>query len=96
MFGCFGGSLKVGGEWVQHPRCVLVVPDAVDRAELLGQQRSFVPAYLGASGWVGVDLPPLRATRGRWDEVAELLDASYRQTAPARLVRRLDDLEPRA
>ena len=32
----------------------------------------YVPAYLGASGWIGVDL-----TYGiDWDEINELLDAS--------------------
>ena len=37
-----------------------------------------MPAYLGPSGWVGVDLD----TDTDWTEIAELLDASYRLTAP--------------
>ena len=48
-----------------------------------------VPAYLGGAGWLGVDLDPDPAAVD-WVEVGELLDASYRLTAPARLVRELE------
>ena len=49
--------------------------------------RVWVPAYLGAYGWLGLDLDGV----DDWDEVAELLDASYRQTAPKRSIARLDE-----
>lgn len=87
VFAYYGGSQRVDGEWVQHPRCVMVLLDPDERAALLEQERTFVPAYLGPSGWIGVQLPALGEPG--WDEVAELLDASYRRTAPARLVREL-------
>lgn len=87
VFAYYGGSLKVDGEWVQHPQSILVQPDPEDRHALLDDERVYVPAYLGPSGWIGIDLDH----RTGWDEVAELLDASYRQTAPAKLVRELDD-----
>lgn len=90
VFAYYGGSLRVGDVWVQHPRSVLVRPEELDRPSLLQGERAFVPAYLGASGWVGLDLPPLRARASRWDEVAELVDASYRLTAGRRLVAELD------
>ena len=90
VFAYYGGSLKVAGEWVQHPRCVVVIPEPADRAALLEQDRAFVPGYLGASGWLGIDLPPLRAAATRWREVAELIDASYRATAGTRYVAELD------
>lgn len=86
VFAYYGGSLRVDGDWVQHPHAVIVLPDPDDRPALLEDDRTFVPAYLGPSGWVGVDLDD--ATD--WDEVAELLDASYRLTAPKRLVAELD------
>lgn len=87
VFAYYGGSLKVDGDWVQHPQSILVQPDPEDRHALLDDERVYVPAYLGPSGWIGIDLDD----RTGWDEVAELLDASYRQTAPAKLVRELDD-----
>ena len=86
VFAYYGGSLKVDGEWVQHEHAVVVQPDPGDRPALLEDPRTFVPAYLGPSGWIGVDLDD--ATD--WDEVAELLDASYRLTAPKKLVQELD------
>jgi predicted DNA-binding protein (MmcQ/YjbR family) len=87
VFAYYGGSLKVDGEWIEHPHSIIVRPDESDRRALLEDGRTFVPAYLGPSGWVGVDLDD----DTDWSEVAELLDASYRLTAPARDVAALDD-----
>ncbi len=86
VFAYYGGSLRVGDEWVQRPRSIVVQPDPGDRPAMLEDPRVYVPAYLGPSGWIGVDLD--EATD--WDEVAELLDASFRLTAPRRLVHELD------
>ena len=86
VFAYYGGSLKVDGAWVQHPQAVIVLPDGDDRVALLEDPRGFVPAYLGPSGWIGVDLDEGMD----WTEVAELLDVSYRQTAPKPLVAELD------
>jgi hypothetical protein len=49
--------------------------------------RFYMPAYLGARGWVG-----LRLDRGRvdWAEVRELLTEAYRLQAPRTLVALLD------
>ena len=86
VFAYYGGSLKIDGEWVQHPHSLVVLPDSDDRQALLEDRRAYVPAYLGPSGWIGVDLDD--ATD--WDEIAELLDASYRLTAPKSLIAELD------
>lgn len=94
VFAYYGGSLKVDGEWVQHERCVLLLLEPVERESLLDDPRVFVPGYLGASGWLGLDLPGHDQDEG-WDEVAELLDASYRRTAAAKLVARLDESSTR-
>lgn len=84
-FAVYGGSEK--DTRVPFPHALLVKPDAEERRALLSESRCFVPAYLGPSGWVGVDL----AVSGvDWVEVAELLDMSFRVTAPAGLVRVLD------
>lgn len=87
VFAYFGSALKVDDEWVQHERSVIVLPDAAERAALVRDERCFVPAYLGPSGWVGLDLEPLGDD---WSEVEELLETSYRLTAGARRVARLD------
>jgi predicted DNA-binding protein (MmcQ/YjbR family) len=82
VFAYYGGSVRVGDEWVQHPRSIVVQPDPGDRPALLEDPRVYVPAYFGPSGWVGFDLDE----ESDWDEVVELLDASFRLTAPRRLV----------
>jgi predicted DNA-binding protein (MmcQ/YjbR family) len=89
VFAYYGGSLKVDGEWVQHEHSLMVLPDPGDRQALLEDARTFVPAYLGPSGWIGIDLDDSTD----WDEIAELLDASYRLTAPRQLVAELDERE---
>jgi predicted DNA-binding protein (MmcQ/YjbR family) len=86
VFAYYGGSVKVEGEWVQHPHSVMVLPDPGDRQALLEDRRSFIPAYLGPSGWIGIDLHG--ATD--WTEISELLDASFRLTAPKRAIAELD------
>jgi predicted DNA-binding protein (MmcQ/YjbR family) len=49
--------------------------------------RFFVPAYVGNRGWVGMWLDgPVD-----WDEVAELVEESYRLTAPKKLSALLDE-----
>jgi hypothetical protein len=47
--------------------------------------RFFVPPYVGHHGWVGAWLD----TRQDWEELADLVDESYRMTAPKTLLRRL-------
>lgn len=87
VFAYYGGSQRIDGEWVQHEHAVMVQPDPGDAPALQQSARFWVPAYLGASGWLGLDLDD----DTDWGEIAELLDASYRVTAPARLVRALPD-----
>ncbi|MDL5351869.1 MmcQ/YjbR family DNA-binding protein [Microbacterium sp. zg-YB36] len=60
-------------------------PDPDDEPALRQDRRFWVPSYLGPSGWLGIDLADLDDT-----ELGELIDASFRVTAPARLVRELD------
>ncbi|GGJ79074.1 phosphoribosylglycinamide formyltransferase [Pilimelia anulata] len=86
VFAYYGGSIKVDGEYRQHEHSVIVLVDAAERPALLDDGRCYVPAYLGAYGWIGLDLDG----DTDWDEVNELLDASYRLTAGPRRVARLD------
>lgn len=88
LFCCYGGAIKLDGTWVQHPQALLVQADDDERHALLDDERSFVPAYWGPSGWVGLDLDE----NTDWTEVAELLEDSFRLTAPKRCVAELDRL----
>ena len=86
VFAYYGGSLKVDGDWVQHGQSLIVLAEADERPALLEDPRVYVPAYLGPSGWLGVDLDD----QTDWDEVGELVDASFRLTAPRRAIAELD------
>nr|WP_082177133.1 MmcQ/YjbR family DNA-binding protein [Arsenicicoccus sp. oral taxon 190] len=87
VFAYYGGSRKVDGQWRQHPKSVVVQAAAGDREALRQLPGAYVPGYLGASGWTGLDL----GEAPDWGEVAEILQDSYRATAPARLVAQLDE-----
>jgi predicted DNA-binding protein (MmcQ/YjbR family) len=86
VFAYYGGSIKVDGAYQQHERSVLVLLGPDEREALLREERCYSPAYLGPSGWVGIDLD----AGTDWAEIGELLDASYRRTAGPRRVQRLD------
>jgi predicted DNA-binding protein (MmcQ/YjbR family) len=86
VFAYYGGSVKVGGEWVRHDQSLLVLTDEAERSALLEEERCYLPAYLGPAGWIGVHLDD----DTDWDEITELIDASYRRTAGKRRVARLD------
>ena len=49
-------------------------------------ERYFVPKYVGHIGWFGVNL----TTELDWEELAELIEESYRLIAPKKLVALLD------
>ena len=86
IFAYYGGSVKVDGVWVQHEESIMVLPDQAERQAILSDSRVYVPGYLGAYGWIGLDLA---AAEAGWPEVAELIDASFRNTAPPRLIAEL-------
>ena len=58
-------------------------PDDLDAIEQ--DERFFVPAYWGPYGWRAIDLDD-----ADWGEVAELVEDSFRLTAPKKLVAELD------
>lgn len=89
VFGYYGGSVKVEGVWVEHEQAILFLPDPAERPALVADGRFWVPAYLGPSGWLGLDLEP----DSDFDEVAELVEESFRATAPRRLVKELDETD---
>ena len=70
-----------------HPYAVVFKPEPDERPALLDDPRFYVPAYFGASGWLAFDFT---AAPVDWDEVAELMEASYRQVAIQRMLKALD------
>jgi predicted DNA-binding protein (MmcQ/YjbR family) len=90
IFVMYGGSVKgaAKGEYVQYPHSILVKVDDSDRKALEADARFFYPAYMGPSGWLGLDLTAKKKID--WDEVGELIDASFRMTATKKLIRQLD------
>jgi hypothetical protein len=92
VFADYGAVVRGDHDPEPYARSLVFLPDAADRPALLADDRIFEPAYLGPYGWLGLDLSRGGSVaRVPWDEVAELVDASYRLTAPARLVRLLDE-----
>jgi len=87
VFCYYGGSVRDDQEWIAHDAAIMVRPDPGDDPALRQDPRFWVPAYLGPSGWLGINLDDDRD----WREIAELIDASFRVTAPRRLVRELDE-----
>lgn len=87
MFAMYGGSSKESGSQVSYPHSLIVKVDDSERVALQQDSRFFFPAYMGPFGWLGLDFT---AAEVEWDEVAELLDASFRLIAAKRLIRLLD------
>lgn len=87
MFAVYGGTAKTDGAMLPYPHSVLVKVEESERRALTGDSRFFSPMYLAPSGWLGLDFD---AAPVDWDEVGELVDASFRLTAAARLIRMLD------
>jgi hypothetical protein len=74
-----------------RPYGVIFKPDADDRHALLEDDRFYSPPYYGPGGWLTLDF---EAAPVDWDEVEELLDASYRQIALKRQLKALDAEKP--
>lgn len=87
VFAVYGATVKGDHRSTVWDRSLQIRPDADERDALLSDERFFEPAYTARSGWIGLQLA---GEAPDWTEVAELLDMSYRNTAPARLVRELD------
>jgi predicted DNA-binding protein (MmcQ/YjbR family) len=87
IFVMYGGNQKGDGEMLAFPYSMLVKVDESDRKALQQDSRFYYPAYMGPHGWLGLDFT---AADVDWDEVRELVDASYRLVAPKKLIRELE------
>ncbi|MBO1769443.1 MmcQ/YjbR family DNA-binding protein [Agrococcus sp. TF02-05] len=84
VFAYFGGSTREEYAAGLRPPRVSVLLEPDERLAMLAEG-AVEPAYLGPYGWVAVDLDG-----ADWTRVAELVEASFRVTAPQRLVAELD------
>jgi predicted DNA-binding protein (MmcQ/YjbR family) len=70
-----------------HPYAVVFKPEPEERPALLDDGRFYSPPYFGPSGWLALDFG---AAPVDWQEVAELVECSYRQVALKRMLAALD------
>jgi predicted DNA-binding protein (MmcQ/YjbR family) len=86
VFAIFGGVVKGDHASGALAQSLVFLPEPAERPALLEDARVAVPGYEGAYGWLAFDL------RGDvdWAEVAELVESSYRLTAPPTLLARLE------
>ena len=70
-----------------HPWGVIFKPEGDERRALIEDERFYSPPYWGPGGWLALDFT---AAKVDWDEVAELMESSYRQIALKRMIKALD------
>ena len=71
----------------EHPYSVIFKPEPEERPALVDDARFYSPPYFGPSGWLALDFD---AAPVDWQEVAELVECSYRQVALKRMLKQLD------
>jgi predicted DNA-binding protein (MmcQ/YjbR family) len=81
MFAVFTGSSE-------DRYSVVFKPEPGEREALVGDDRFYIPPYFGPGGWLALDFTTSAVD---WDEVAELMEGSYRQVALKRMLTALDD-----
>ena len=86
-FAGFGAVMKGDHHSGRYDRSLVFKPDDDEVAALQQHPAIFTPAYWGPSGWLGYQLDG----EPDWDEVTELVEASFRNTASRRLITELDD-----
>jgi hypothetical protein len=87
IFAIYGGVTKGDHHSGRYDRSLLVLPSPEEAQALREDPRFFIPGYYGPFGWVGLDFT---AAKPDWVEVRELIEESFRMTAPRSLVKQLD------
>ena len=86
IFAIYGAVTKGDHHAGDHDHALVFLPSEDDREALEQDERIFTPAYWGPYGWRGIDLDG----DVDWDEVAELVEDSFRMTAAKKLISELD------
>jgi len=90
IFAIFGAVVKGDHYTDTYSQALIFMPDPDEAQAVDHDERFFVPAYWGPSGWRGLDLRDAGKSKVDWDEVAELVADSFRATAGKRLIAELD------
>ena len=77
----------VVGSSTDRPHSIIFKPDAEERRAYIEDARFWVPPYWGPSGWLATGLATAEVD---WQEIAELIDTSYRLLAQKRHLKVLD------
>ena len=77
----------VVGSSMDRPHSIVFKPDAEERLAYIQDDRFWVPPYWGPSGWLAIGLDDPGTD---WQELAELIDTSYRLVALKRHLTVLD------
>ncbi len=89
IFAMYGAVLKGEHHTGEYDQALVFMPDSAEADALAQDERFFSPAYWGPSGWLGLDL----SHKPDWDEVAELVEDSYRANTTKKLIAELDSLD---
>ena len=87
IFAGYGAVLKGDHHSGQYDQALVFMPNPDDAEAIDQDDRFFTPAYWGPYGWRGLDLS---GSKVDWNEVVELVEDSYRETAPKKLIAELD------
>lgn len=87
IFAIYGATTKGDHDSGRYDASVVIRSEPDEAAALLATPHFFVPAYWGPYGWIGMDLTGAGVD---WDEVDELVQESFRLTAPKKLVAEVD------
>jgi len=88
IFAGYGAVLKGDHHSGEYDQALVFMPNPEDAEAIDQDDRFFTPAYWGPYGWRGIDLSGPKVD---WDEVVELVEDSYRETAPKKLIAELND-----
>jgi len=69
--------------------CCKVLPGDNERLVVADPRKFFMPDYIGPRGWVGLRLDRPSVD---WTEVKELVQGSYAQTAPKKLLKLMEPI----
>jgi len=81
MFAVFGGT-------DEHPYAIVFKAEPDERPALLQDKRFYCPPYYGPSSWLAIDLT---VDSPDWEEITEMMTASYRQVALKRQLKALGE-----
>lgn len=88
IFAIYGAVIKGDHDSGRYDHALIFLPDPDEGAAYDNNGRFFTPAYWGPYGWKGHDLSRADVD---WDEVSELVEESFRATAPKKLITELDN-----